>query len=75
MEDIVIDAQEYGLWELVALAADSMQPQDIITLEQMIDEWKTPEAIDTWLSTKAPWYDQYAIQALESVKTYLSTEE
>lgn len=75
MEDIVIDAQEYGLWELIALAADSMQPEDIVQLEHMIEEGKSATDIDTWIVTKIPWYDQYATQALNAVQIYLTTEE
>jgi hypothetical protein len=74
MADIVLDAQEYGVGELVALVSSKLSPEDVIVLDEMIDEEKTASDIDAWLATKIADYDTYMPKALEEVKEYLASE-
>ena len=71
-DEILIDAQEYGIGELIALGADEMQPWEVIVLDQMIETWKSLEEIDVWLKNKIPWYDLHTLKAMDSVISYVT---
>lgn len=74
MADIVLDAQEYGVGELIGLASGKLSAEDVIELDEMIDDEKSVTEIDAFLASKIADYDKYMKKALEEVKDYLDTE-
>lgn len=72
MQDLVLDAQEYGIECLIEMGATDLSPEDIVALETMIENSTPPVEMDAWLSEKIAHYDKYSAQALEEVKYYLS---
>ncbi len=75
LEDIVLDAQEYGMECIIEMVTPKLTPEDIIVLDEMIDDDKSVDELDEWLGTKIEDYDSYVNKALEMVKEYLQWEE
>lgn len=71
LEDIVLDAQEYGMECIIEMVTPKLTPEDIIVLDEMIDDDKSVDELDEWLGTKIEDYDSYVNKALEMVKEYL----
>lgn len=71
MQDVVIDAQEFALEQLVEKVASSLSPENILVLDSMIADDLPVEKIDQWLQENAPTYDQYIASIEKDVIEYL----
>lgn len=74
MEDIVLDAQEYGIECLIEMVVPELLPEEILVLEEMIENDTPIQEMERWFSEKVKNYDTYLQKAMEEVKLYLSEE-
>ncbi len=74
-DDIITDAQEYGLGEMIALVSEGMSEETLHDLETMIENEATVEDIDTRLAHNAPSYEKHIPEIVASVKDYLESED
>lgn len=71
MQDVVIDAQEYALEQLIEKVAGSLSPENILLLDSMIADDMPVEKIDQRLQENAPSYDEHFPSIEKDVIEYL----
>lgn len=74
-EDVILDAQEYGLGEMIALIEDSVSEEKLMELEKLVENEASVQEIDTWLSENTPNYIDNIDVVLSTLQEYLESDD